>query len=1336
MSASQHIEWLGLIEKRGPFLAVGVLEDAFPQDLEAVDTLRRQRVRAAYEEWSEAIESEDPQADELHREWIKLILAELLEYQPKVLKSGEELPAELAYTEPTTGSVIRPDYALCGSDKTHLLISWYPPGTDLEAPLAKESWAASPIERMTALCRSTQVRVGMVTNGELWSLVSAPADGSTSIGTWHARLWQQEPITLRAFVSLPGVRRFFGQPETTPEALFAKSLENQEGVTETLGEQVRRAVEVLVQALDRADIDRDRTLLKDVSTSQLYEAGLTVMMRLVVLLCAEERKLLLLGDPIYDQNYAVSTLRSQLLEEKQLQGEEVLERRFDAWSRLLAVFRAVYGGIEHEELRLPPLGGSLFDPDRFPFLEGRQSRTTWRDSSAEPLPIDNRTVLLMLDALLVLEQKAGAQLLSYESLDVEQIGHVYEGLLERTVKRVPDITLGLIGSKKAVNPVIALAEIERLMKEGTDRLVGSLNELTLRSEAALKNALKKKVDEESYRRLLVSCGNNVQLADRIKPFALLLRTDSWGEPIVYPENSFIVALGSDRRDTGSHYTPRSLTEPIVQHTLEPLVYLGPAEGKPQNEWVLKSPSEILDLKVCDMAMGSAAFLVQAARYLGDRVVEAWSAAEKNGKSVTVQGVVLENLDEVEPLPEDIAERVGIARRLVAGRCLYGVDINPMAVELAKVSLWLVTMMKNRPFGFLDHALKCGDALLGVTSLEQIENFSLRPGERQVTFATINLFRYVEEAGQKRHELEDLPSSDHTQIQIKNRLHAEAEAATANVKALADCIIALELRCLDGDTYANAREAEADQVQRLLKQDADAGLKSPVTNQPSTLAVHAKEQMRGRRPFHWPVEFPEVFARGGFDAFVGNPRFLASRNFQRNLGDEYTQFLIQNHPGSGGQTDLCAYFFRVAWNLKADSGTTGLLATNSISEGDTRATALDFIIESGGQIYSARKSFPWPGEASLHVSAVHFCSAELRVPASLDGVAVPAIDSTLSAVAVVAKAFHLPSSLRVAFKGTGLGGDWFVISRDEMASLPAKLASDGIVKPYVTCQELVSNPQLEPEKLCVDFPDIEPADLKRRFPDLWTLVETRAKTALGANAAQTRWWRHRRSAGRLYARIAALNVGEVVVKGQTAKAWAFVSVPSAWLFDQSVIVFVSHRQGAFSFLQSAMHESWVDRYSSTHETRLRYSPSDVFENFPQPSGSSCLENVGKKYQECRNGIMLGRQEGLTKTYNRFHNRGEASADIARLRALHVELDQSVAAAYGWGDLDLGHGFHPTKEGERYTISEAARRTVLDRLLALNHRRYEEEVKAGLHDKKKKPAAKRKAKADSAAQGTLL
>src|SRR3712207_4769862 len=110
-------------------------------------------------------------------------------------------------------------------------------------------------------------------------------------------------------------------------------------------------------------------------------------------------------------------------------------------------------------------------------------------------------------------------------------------------------------------------------------------------------------------------------------------------------------------------------------------------------------------------MGSGAFLVQACRWLSERVVEAWLHAEAQGKGVTSDGEVVDNLGAQEPLRKQPEDRIVTARRLVAERCLYGVDLNPLAVELAKLSIWLVTLAKGRPFGFLDHNLRCGDSLL-------------------------------------------------------------------------------------------------------------------------------------------------------------------------------------------------------------------------------------------------------------------------------------------------------------------------------------------------------------------------------------------------------------------------------------------------------------------------------------------------------------------------------------------------------------------------------------------------------------------------------------------------
>lgn len=463
---SKHAEWLSLVEVSGPFLAVAVLDRVFPQGLEAIYPEAKRHIRSAYEEWCDAVSEDDKDLQALHKEWVHLVISDFLEIPDKVLLPGNSVQV------PSDNGVggYSPEFVLQDEDaKPKLFVGVYPPGTNLTAIDRRSDWTASPLDKMTKLCRVKDVRLGLLTNGEEWMLVNAPNGKTSGSVTWYARLWFQEPRTLQAFSSLLGVRRFFGPENETLPALMDESLDCLEEVTDTLGDQVRTAVEVLIQGLDKADQDRNRELLRDIRPAELYEAGLTVMMRLVFLLCAEERGLLLLGTELYDQNYAVSTLRSQLASEADKHGAEILERRHDAWARLLAIFRAVYGGLEHAEVRLPALGGSIFDPDKYPFLEGRAKGTCWKECNPTPLPIDNRTVLLLLNSLQVLEQTGGAILLSYRALDVEQIGHIYEGLLEHTAARTPEITLGLRGSAKAKNQNITLPELESLALEPTQQ---------------------------------------------------------------------------------------------------------------------------------------------------------------------------------------------------------------------------------------------------------------------------------------------------------------------------------------------------------------------------------------------------------------------------------------------------------------------------------------------------------------------------------------------------------------------------------------------------------------------------------------------------------------------------------------------------------------------------------------------------------------------------------------------------------------------------------------------------------------------------------------------------
>ncbi|MFW6358383.1 MAG: hypothetical protein ACOC0N_04100 [Chroococcales cyanobacterium] len=174
------------------------------------------------------------------------------------------------------------------------------------------------------------------------------------------------------------------------------------------------------------------------------------------------------------------------------------------------------------------------------------------------------------------------------------------------------------------------------------------------------------------------------------------------------------------------------------------------------------------------------------------------------------------------------------------------------------------------------------------------------------------------------------------------------------------------------------------------------------------------------------------------------------------------------------------------------------------------------------------------------------------------------------------------------------------------------------------------------------------------------------------------------------------------------------------------VFVIDSNEGFALLNSTIHEVWAIQYSSTIGKGTRYMPTDCFETFPFPETTDNLESIGKQYYTHRQNIMETRQEGLTKTYNRFHDPNETSEDIATLRQLHREMDEAVATAYGWTDLSLDHGFHETKQGLRYTLSETAREEVLNRLLQLNFDRYAEEVAQGLHDKKNKKKATSKGK----------
>ncbi|MGZ3645705.1 MAG: Eco57I restriction-modification methylase domain-containing protein, partial [Ktedonobacteraceae bacterium] len=881
------------------------------------------------------------------------------------------------------------------------------------------------------------------------------------------------------------------------------------------------------------------------------------------------------------------------------------------------------------------------------------------------------------------------------------------------------------------------AELEALAVKGETALLDFVVEKTGRSRNAIKNVLANSSMLKRFSRdsLLAACDNDQPLFERVLAFAGLLRTDTFGNPVVITTDSVYVTQGNDRRSTGTHYTPRSLTEPIVQHTLDPLVYIGPAEGKPQEEWQLRTSAEILNLKVCDMAMGSGAFLVQVCRYLSTKLVEAWEHAEQQlpGKpKITPGGLPSTGAPNEMLLPNDPNERLAIAMRIVCEHCIYGVDKNPVAVEMAKLSLWLITLNKNHPFTFLDHALRCGDSLLGV-NLRQLTSWSMDAmgkgaSARQMVWIEPLIKDALDTALKLRRQISTMPENDVRDIEAKARLLAEAEEAMEVVKLGADLLIATTLcdskrQAVFQDTMHVEYTVLVSAYEEARKQKFSETGKDEGRVAFKKLREEVEKLLMVRRPFHWPLEFPEVFAAGieeerGFAAIVSNPPFQGGSKITGTLGTNYRDYLIEYvAQGKRGNADLCAFFFLRATALVKWCGSCGLLATNTISEGDTRDTGLDQIIASGWTVPRSIPSHKWPGMASLEVAHIWLWHDIWHGTYILDENPVEFINASLKPEkTILSKPYSIIYNKGKASTGSKIYGPGFILESNLALALIAKdERNKEVVFPYLNADDLNSNPDQSASRWVIDFKDWPLAKAETYF-DCIKIVQEKVKPERIQSTNITlreKWWLYERRRAELYDTISKMK--RVLAIPIHTKYMLCAWVPIGILYSTALCLITTQSDADFAFIQCTFHHDWAGVYGSSLRNDLRYTPSDCFETFPFPESTEGLNDIGEHYYTHRQSTMLSRQEGLTKTYNRFHYPYETAGEIMQLRQLHKEMDEAVAQAYGWDDLVLEHGFHETKQGVRYTISEEARREVLGRLLQLNHERYAEEVKMGLHEK---------------------
>jgi hypothetical protein len=798
----------------------------------------------------------------------------------------------------------------------------------------------------------------------------------------------------------------------------------------------------------------------------------------------------------------------------------------------------------------------------------------------------------------------------------------------------------------------------------------------------------------------------------------------------------ILQPGEERRRSGSHYTPRSLTERIVRRTLEPiLACLGPEP----------SEAQLLSLEICDPAMGSGAFLVETCRHLADQLVAAWT------RSGALAAIL-----------EQHGDAHLHARRLVAQRCLYGVDKNPAAVELAKLSLWLITMSRELPFTFVDHALRHGDSLVGL-DLEQVSSFHWQAGKQIPLFREV-LRDALEQALEYRREIHALARYEDPDHQgEKRRLLDHAEHATAKIRLIADACVG----AFFAETKDKAREAERTRRMGIIERWL-SGEEDELEAQVKGMAEEIRER---HAPFHWWLEFPEVFylerpdpLDGGkvngaacMEAFVGNPPFMGGVQVSGSLGEPYLDWLKEISPGAHGNADISAHFFRRAARLLGAHGTIGLISTNTIGQGDTRSTGLKHLVTASNfMIYDATPNLAWPGTgAAVIVSIVLLAKGAptsvvedvvLHDTPSDDKTAtvarrVSAISSQLRPAYERQEPSRLLSNAELSYQGSIVLGMGFVITPEERDVLIRKNGRNAQrIFPYLGGAEV--NVNLEPmfERYVIDFGQMAFEDASK-WPDLLEIIRDKVKPERDRQKREPLrrlWWQYAEKRPGLYSSLKSLR--RCLLTTRVKKHNIFLFSRTDMVFANTLYVFPIEVYSAFSALQSRVHEAWIKIFSSTMKSDINYAPSDCFDNFPFPAPDPRsvipeLESAGQAFYEARARFMLDTQQGLTKTYNAMKDPACTTPAVLELRRLTAAMDQAVLAAYGWTDLVVPP-YCPTTPAEQaaHTLFED---TIIDRLYQLNADRAAAEARLGLGKKaKKSPRTKKPTPDDGGGQGALF
>jgi len=819
--------------------------------------------------------------EEIKRVWDKRYLSTLNEPQLRkhFLDKVFEILGWAVDVEPPTPSgewARHPDYALFDSNEDLKLTQEAPKEEYFKStlclgeakrwgrPLDKKMKAdledpQNPSLQISRYLWLTEVKWGILTDGRRWRLYER--ETSKRLDIFYE-------IDLEDLIENGSIQDFkyfylFFRKHAFPAFLakiYKESVDYAEAVGEQLKENVYHALKIVAQGF----LKSPENGLKEIHLKEIHDNSLILLYRFLFILYAEYRGLLPVGENhLYTASYSLDVFKKEIAD-KLDKHQPIASSTHGYWNKLKELFEII--NIGNPELGVPPYNGGLFDPDKYRFLE----RYKVGD-------------LYVAKAVDLLTRSSDRAYIDYGSLETRHLGSIYEGLLEYKLK-------------------IAENDLVPAKDKG--------KEVFIHLEDA--KATKKKIKE----------------GEIVREGELYLATDR-----------------GERKATGSYYTPGYIVNYIIDNTIGPLVEriyresklaqeiknnirhlneifeeIVEERGEEEKENLLKlwsmardnqerrdfllnlldgaKPShgydplqQILQTKILDPAMGSGHFLVEATDFLARELLRVLSgeALLDHSKEMTVREAK-EPYDSKEAGEEDIRW----ARREVVERCIFGVDLNPLAVELAKLSLWLYTVAKNRPLNFLDHHLRCGNSLIGASIDDLVSLPSLRKKKTENAFKQLGLFEnaFREKVAilLKSFELiESLPSDTVEQVREKERHYWDFRKTLSRFQDVADIWTSIYFgNELDFGTYQRLQNKirSTDEEWNELKQE-------PWFKSAKAIA----EKMRF---FHWELEFPEVFFEGqhrkkkpGFDGVVGNPpygvifdEFSKSYFFQKFESAEY------------------------------------------------------------------------------------------------------------------------------------------------------------------------------------------------------------------------------------------------------------------------------------------------------------------------------------------------------------------------------------------------------------------------------------------------------------------